>query len=284
MFSVGILYSAQEFLEFVNSTPTLDLNFSEIFQTFAVASPKAIFELSQKCEWIRLNMSGNLEVTERGFQVLQSKQPEISLRIQIGHLIETYMPPWIPLISRGRMETQKYLPSGVKQCFKEAGLFSTPTDDIVNWWDKYSQVSRKKNKDNNLETGRRGEKLSIEHERDRTKREPVWQGFETNLAGYDLLSIVREDDFRPLCIEVKTSDSRPDVAEFYISKNEWNVATVSDNFILHLWSLRPRPKLIVITPNQLQNHIPIDQGDGNWEKVSIPFTAFIDTSSSKTGE
>jgi hypothetical protein len=276
MFSVGVLYSAQEFLEFVSNTPDLDLSFSEIFQSFAVASPKAILELSQRCEWVRLNISGKLEVTERGYQVLLSKQPELSLRVQIGHVIETYLPPWIPLLSRGRMETQKYLPPGALQCFKEAGLFSTPTDDIVNWWDNFSKMSRKKNKDDNLQTGRRGEKLSITYERNRTKREPLWQGFETNLAGYDLLSVVDTQDLRPLCIEVKASDSRPEVATFYISKNEWNVASTSDNYLIYLWSLRPKPKLIVITPAQLQSHIPIDQGDGNWEKASVPFSVFID--------
>jgi hypothetical protein len=255
----------------------LDLSFSEIFQTFAVASPKAILELSQRCEWVRLNISSKLEVTERGYQVLQGKQPELSLRVQIGHLIETYLPPWIPLLSRGRTEAQKYLPPDALQCFKEAGLFSFPTDDIVNWWDKYSKISRKETKDNNLETGRHGEKLSINYERNRTKREPIWQGFETNLAGYDLLSVVDPQDLRPLCIEVKTSDSRPEVAAFYMSKNEWNVASTSDNYLIHLWSLRPKPKLIMITIFQLQNHIPINQGDGHWEKVSVPFSVFMDT-------
>jgi hypothetical protein len=275
MFSVGVLYSAQEFLEFVSSTPNLDLSFSDMFQSFVIASPKAILELSQRCEWVRLNVAGKLEVTERGFLVIQYKQPELSLRVQIGHVIESYLPPWIPLLSRGRSETQKYLPPDALQCFKEAGLFSTPTDEIVSWWDTYSKVSRKKSKDDNLDVGRRGEKLSIAYERNRTKHEPIWQGFETNLAGYDLLSIVDISDLAPLRIEVKASDSRPEVATFYISKNEWNVAALSENYLVHLWSLRPKPRLIIVTPMQLQNHIPVDQGSGNWEKVSVPFSVFI---------
>lgn len=274
MFSVGILYSAQEFLEFLSKTSGIDLKFPEMVSNFSVASPKATLELTQKCEWIRLNVSGYLEITDRGQQVLQSKEPELALRLQIGHLIEADLPPWIPLLSRGRSEAQKYLPVNVLQCFKEAGLFGEPSDEIVNWWDRYSKVSRKTTKDKNLEIGRRGEKLSIKYERDRTQREPIWQGFETNLAGFDILSVVDRSDHRLLRIEVKTANSRPEAATFYISRNEWNVATTSDNYIIHLWSLQPRPKLIVITPTQLQHHIPTDQGSGEWEKVSVPFSVF----------
>ena len=229
MFSVGVLYSAYEFIEFVSRTPEIDTNFSITFRTFAVASPRAILELSQKCEWVQLNYDGRFELTDRGKEVISNKELELALRVQIGHLIESYLPTWLPLLSRGRLETQKYLPADALQCFSEAGLFSKPTDDIVAWWDKYSKVSRKTRRDNNLDVGRRGEKLTIAHERSRTNREPVWQGFETNLAGYDVLSVVNSEDLRPLCIEVKASNSKPNVASFFVSKNEWNVATTSEN-------------------------------------------------------
>jgi hypothetical protein len=275
MFSVGILYAAQEFLEFVSKSPVLDLSFPDVFSTFSVASPRAVLELSQKCEWVRLNVTGKLEITERGLQVLQGKYPEFILRIQIGHLIESYLPPWIPLLSRGRQEAQRYFPADVRQCFREANLFSEPTDEIVSWWDKYSKISRKTRRDSNLETGRRGEKLSIEHERWRTQREPFWQGLESNLAGYDVLSVVDAEDVRPLRIEVKTSNSVREVASFYLSRNEWQVATTSDNYVLHLWALQPKPFLTIISFSQLQDHVPTNQGDGMWESVSIPFSAFI---------
>ncbi len=274
MFSVGILYSAQEFLEFVRQTPDLDLHFPDIFNTFSVASSKAMLELSQQCQWIRLNISGKIEITEKGKQVIQYGQADIALRVQIGHLLETYLPPWIPLLSRGRAEAQKYLPQDISQCFREAGLFSYPSDDIVNWWDKYSKVSRKVSKDAKLDVGRQGEKLSLEHERRRTKREPTWQGFESNLAGFDVLSVISETDSTSLRIEVKTSNSRPDVATFYLSKNEWNVASTSDHYIVHLWALQPKPLLIIVETLQLERHIPSNQGDGQWENISIPYSTF----------
>ena len=142
MFSVGVLYSAYEFIGFVSKTPDLDMNFPNIFQTFAVASPKATLKVSQKCEWVQLNYDGKLEITSRGKEVLVNQEPELALRTQIGHLIESYLPTWLPLLSRGRLETKKYLPANALQCFREAGLFSQASDDIVAWWDKYSNVSR----------------------------------------------------------------------------------------------------------------------------------------------
>lgn len=274
MFSVGVLYSAQEFIKFVSTTREVDLKFPEVFKTFAVASPRAILEVAQKCEWVRLSISGCLEVTDRGQMILDSREPDLALRIQLGHLIESSLPPWIPLLSRGRAEARKYLPVDVAQCLREAGLFGSISDDVVSWWDRYSKVSRKLSKDTKLDVGRLGEKLSLRHERERTNREPVWQGFESNFSGFDILSVVGENDLTSLRIEVKTSNSTPDVALFYISKNEWNVAVASSHYILHLWSLQPEPELRKVSVDQVGKHVPTNQGTGEWESASIPFAVF----------
>lgn len=273
MFSVGILYSAQEFLSFVQTNPNIGLGFKNMFNTFSVASPIAILDVSQKCEWIKLNVSGFLEVTEKGKLILE-KDSEAALRTQIGHLIESSTPAWIPLLSRGRSEAGKYLPLDVKQCFREAGLFESISDEIVNWWDKYSKISRKVNKDNNLEIGRKGEKLSIAYERNRTSREPIWQSIESNLSGFDILSTIDDKNTSHLRIEVKTANSDLKSAVFFLSKNEWDVAITSSNYVFHLWSLQPKPTLKVVSVNDVRGNVPDNNGDGLWQKVSIPFTAF----------
>ncbi len=275
MFSVGILYSAREFLELIHSDPGIDLRFPDVFNTFSVASPKAILEISQKCEWVQLDLNGHLIVTDRGNELLQAKQPELALRIQLGHVIETYLPPWIPLLLRGRSEAIKYLKPDVLQCLKEADLLNSFSDDVVNWWDKYSKLSRKINKDNKLELGRTGEKLSLNHERERTQHEPYWKGFESNFSGFDILSVVDKDNLTPLRIEVKCSNSHINSASFHVTKNEWEVATTSDNYIFYLWALLPKPTLIKVNVPDVQKHMPHNQGEGIWENVSIPFSAFI---------
>lgn len=274
MFHVGVLYSAQEFLEFVNSTPNIGVRFPDHFKVFSVASPTAIIEVSQKCEWVKLNMTGGLEVTDKGRQILNCNQAEIALRVQVGHLIESVLPPWIPLLSRGRLEAEKYLPLDSAQCMREAGLFGDLSDDIINWWDTYSKVSRRSIKDTKLQVGRKGEKMSLQYERDRTRREPRWEAMESNLSGFDILSTVSEDDPTLLRIEVKTSNSTLETATFYVTKNEWQVATTAKQYLFHLWTLQPKPSLIKAEVAQVANHIPTNQCDGEWENVSIPFSPF----------
>jgi hypothetical protein len=277
-FSVGILYSAQEFLQFIKRTPGIGVDFSKLFSYFSLASSKAVLELSQKCEWVQLNLDGHLEVTDKGMQVLGTKSTEIALRVQLDHLIEAYRPSWIPLLSQGRSVAAKYLPIDVVQCFREAGLFASNTDEVVAWWDKIAKVSRKGSKDTKLDVGRKGEKLSIAYERKRVKKEPYWQSIESNLAGFDILSIVAESDARPLCIEVKTSNSNWQVAEFYISINEWRVADTSENYVFHLWSLVPAPKLFIVEVSSIAKHIPRNLGNGQWQSVEIPYSSVCSTS------
>lgn len=158
-FSVGILYSVCDFLKLVKETPGIDQKFPDMFSTFSVASPKAIFEVSQRCEWVNMNIIGYLEVTSTGLQILDSKSPEEALRLQLSHLIDVYTPSWTPLISRGRSETMKYLPQNIQQCFREADLLDSTSDEVILWWDVFAQTSRKQKSDNNLETGRLGEKI-----------------------------------------------------------------------------------------------------------------------------
>lgn len=275
MFSVGILYSAQEFLRFIKDNPKIDLNFSSQLNTFMLSSPKVILEVSQNCEWIQLNTDGYLVVTEKGEKISSESSELLALRAQIGDLIENEVPTWLPLLARGRAEAKQYLPPDVVQCFTEAGLFSNEiTDTIISWWDRYSKISRKSSKDNKLEIGRLGEKYSLNYERHRTKHEPIWQGFESNLSGFDILSRIDQSDSTPLRIEVKTSFAYIDNAVLYITKNEWYVAQNSPNYILHLWLLLPKPKMKIVSVCELEKHIPINNGSGLWESTSIPYSAF----------
>ena len=117
-------------------------------------------------------------------------------------------------------------------------------------------------------------KLTLTHERKRTQREPIWQGFESNLIGYDVLSVVDKRNNNLLLIEVKTSDTAQKLASFHISENEWQVSISSRNYIFHLWSLKPKPDLIIISPDQLEPHIPNNNGEGKWESAIIPFEVF----------
>lgn len=273
-FSVGILYSAQELLRFIKANPNVVSNFPEAFRSFSnVASIKAVFEICQMCEWVRLDTNGYLELTEKSDGILDDVSEEIKLRIQLHHLIEACRPTWMPLLTKGRSEALKYLPVDVVQCLREADLTGSYSDDVILWWDRVGKFTRRTGKDEKIDVGRRGEKMSIKYERNRTHREPKWQGFESNLSGYDVLSIVDPRDTNILNIEVKTSNSTWDVASFFVSKNEWSVAKSSPNYLFHLWSLVPKNNLYIIPVKVVEKHIPTNKGHGTWESVEIPFSA-----------
>jgi len=157
------------------------------------------------------------------------------------------------------------------QCFKECGLFDELNDEIIGFWDKLSLAYRNYSQKKMTEIGRAGEKLSYDHEKERTGFDPIWQSVESNLAGFDVLSVLSFNDRTKLKIEVKTTTSNIEFAKIHITKNEWNTAINSLNYIFHLWHLKNTPKLYTVTVEEMKNHIPIDNGDGNWESVEMPF-------------
>ncbi len=103
---------------------------------------------------------------------------------------------------------------------------------------------------------------------------PYWQGFESNFAGYDLLSQIDRGDHRRLLIEVKTSVSRVKDASFFVTRHEWDTALRSDHYLFHLWALKPSPNLLVVEAAELRPNIPADQGSGVWKQVWLQMAPF----------
>lgn len=272
MFSVGILYSVQKFLSFINETEIKATEFSRAFDRFESTTSLLVLEVAEGCNWIKLDLEGNLSLTEKGNEVLNQKDMVYALRVQLKHLIEIVKPSWSYLIHKGRKEAIQYFPPGVKQCFKEAGLIDSYNKDVINWWDILALAVRGMQQDTQLEIGRTGEELSLVYERNRVKKDPVWQSIESNLSGFDILSIVSSDDPTPLRIEVKASTKISNSFSFYLTRNEWNVAETSSNYLFHLWMLGKTPQLFILDKNAIANHVPNNQGNGSWENVKVTFT------------
>ena len=100
---------------------------------------------------------------------------------------------------------------------------------------------------------------------------------ESNLAGYDILSVVDKSNSKKLKIEVKASTSNLEYAKIHITKNEWLTAQNSINYIFHLWHIDETSKLYIIDANIVNKNIPNNKGDGEWETVEIPFKALINS-------
>lgn len=270
-FSVGILYSVQEFLKFVKETPIKTTEFVTLFRRFKATSPPLILELAENCNWIKIDLDSNVSLTPKGNEVITEDNMRNALRVQLKHLIGEIKPSWSYLIHKGRKEAFQYFPSEVQQCFKEAELIGSYEHDVVKWWDRFAAVARGKQQDTQLETGRIGEKLSLEYEKSRTGRNPVWQSIDSNLAGYDILSQIDSTDETPLRIEVKTSTVESDIFTFFLSRNEWKVAEVSANYAFYFWILGKEPKLFILDKNDVAPNIPSNKGNGVWENVKIQF-------------
>jgi hypothetical protein len=268
-FSVGILYSVQEFLKFAKETPIKTSDFISLFNRFEATSPSLVLEIAENSNWIKIDIDSNVSVSAKGEEIVSESHMRDALRIQLKHLIGDIKPSWSYLIHRGRKEAFQYFPDDVQQCFREAELINSYEADVVKWWDMFASVARGKQQDTQLETGREGERLSLEFERIRTRKEPEWKSIDSNLAGYDILSTLCENNETPLRIEVKASNVRSNEFTFFISRNEWRVAEASPNYIFHFWVLGKEPDLYVLDKSEVESSIPENKGDGTWENAKI---------------
>ncbi len=274
MHSVGLFYSAQEFLSFVKDNTVVGNEFEQIGKRFVLASPKDVFSVSLRCNWVQLDDKGICTTTFRGNEILEQTSTELMLRNQLRDIIEVYQPSWAMKIRNGRSEVKRFLPEPTEQIFKEAGLFADWTEEIIAWWDIIAQQVRMQKASELLLIGRSAERLSYNYEQKRTGVKPHWQSIESNFSGFDILSVFATKDSRKVQIEVKGSALGLKEASFFVTRNEWNTAKNTEFYRFHLWVLKGQERLIELDSSEVQPHIPNDCGNGNWEQVRIPYKAF----------
>lgn len=271
-FSVGVLYSSLEFLKLLLQDPIDIENFRSSFTCYIVASPDDVLKVCQDCGWIQLDSNGYIQVAQNGVRLLDCNDYALSLRLQIQDLIRTYQPTWAKRMRHGRAEVQKFFNDDVVQCFREAGLLSDWSEETIRWWDELAQTASARRSSELLETGRTAERLTMDHERQRTKAEPKWQSLESNFSGFDVLSQVSDTDPTPLKIEVKGTTLKKKDAAFFLTRNEWGVAEDSTHYKFYLWALSSNPpELVEVDKMEVFGHLPSNNGDGTWETVRIPY-------------
>lgn len=274
-FSVGVLYSAVEFLKQLNYCPLNIDNFRESFERYIVASADEVLKVSQECGWIFLNSQGYINITAQGQTLLEPTDYQQTLRLQMRDVIAAYQPTWSKRLRHGRAEVRTFLAGDIAQCFREAGLLDDWNDELIRWWDELAQTANARRSAELLEIGRKAERLTIDYEFSRTSTMPKWQSLESNFSGYDVLSKVSDTDSTPLKIEVKGTTQRKREALLTLTRNEWSVANQSDHYKFYLWLLASDPpELLVVTKSELNEHLPTNNGTGSWETVKIPFKSF----------
>lgn len=252
-----------------------DLKATKAVSSISIADT---IEFGLSCELL-MQSEDKVLLTDTATTMLENyRGGSISFGIQraiLSSYISNTRPAWAYKIPSGRQIACIYMTNDEKSCFRYAGLLDTShTPDVIEWWDNVARIFRSEHDQKLLETGRKGERFSFDYEILRTQIEPQWKSIESNILGYDIESVIEPNDDSTLYIEVKSSEYKFSNAEFYVSINEWQVAQTHPNhYLFHLWLLGAQPKLAIIKPEALSDHIPLDHGKGNWKTVSIPFSA-----------
>ena len=244
---------------------------------------QAAITCAQQNGWLVID-SGNITLTDCG-RKLTERFDSTSLDTDLWksilrEYIFLHAPIWASRIPYGRKEAFIIMSQDEKRCFIEAGLMDSPASrETVRWWDAVSERIRSEHHLTLDETGRTGEVLTMQYETLRTNAEPVWQAFETNLTGYDIISCVSSTMSDQLLIEVKASRREIKHAFMILSRHEWDVATrrpVGSQYQFYLWLLGHIQKLAIISVSEMAQHVPEDQGGGRWKEIEIPFSLFAD--------
>lgn len=273
--SVGYFHSSLRLLEVAKSGHNIYKPQSNYDEIFYLSPLNEILNLSIKCSWIKLIAEGKYELSERGQEILERNTYEEKMQEQLKDLVLTTRPTWGRAIYTGRHEFCRYAPTNVVECFKIANLLAPdPESSVVHWWDELSCYFRSISNTELLETGRLGERLTMEYEKQRTGVRPTWQAIESNFSGYDVLSVVSKDDFTPMQIEVKSTSQKISDARFIITKNEWQQAITSLAFRFYLWTLTNDRMLAILNIAEIEPHIPENKGNGKWSQVEIPMRVF----------
>jgi len=272
--SIGTLYAIQDLFDHLSEHTVVRDEFLDGFTKYGSSTATDVYETATRLSWICTADNGQLVPTELGKVANQGENRPIKLRFQLSNIIESTRPVWAGLLPKGRKEAEAGFPEEIRQCFEEALLLGDPTNDVVDWWDRLAGIMREVSQRKLLETGRRGERLSLRYEQQRTDQLPKWQAVETNYAGYDVLSIVDKGNETALKIEVKASDRVFKYAAIFITEHEWITATKSPStYLFHIWLFEPNPMLFVVPSTVVVAHAPKNQGKGKWRNAAVPLGA-----------
>lgn len=271
--SPGIAYGCFELLDVLDATP-MPLGAARSLGKLGVVSSDRVTTCAQLLGWTEINDTGLLVPTVRGQSIRAMPRTEERLREALLDLVDATDPPWIQGARFGRRHVLQYSPPEIAQVCREAGLATGSVPEVVAFWDLLAARARGLHDVRLNETGRQGERLTLQYEERRTGKPARWIALDSNADGYDVLSSVSDSDGAPLCIEVKASRAGL-TGDFYVTRNEWDTAQDLLNFAVHLWDLSAsHPRLAVVDIQGLAAHVPHDKGEGRWESVCIPFSSF----------
>lgn len=274
-FSPGLAQAAFDMLQMLGTQPLCVADVVEGLRRIGGMPAAQVLSLAQRLNWVAVVEDGRLEPTPGGRKVIGQPAYPLMLRQAVLDFADVASPAWLQNARLGRARVMAFAAPDILQTLIEAEVSESVSEDVVAFWDKLAGLARGRRDDRLTEIGRGGERLSISHEAARTSRMPRWVAIDCNEDGFDLLSIRAADDPAPLGIEVKAS-TQGLAGSFFVTRNEWEVASSMEAHVFHLWDLSqpPAKRLAVVSPEAVLAHVPSDTGEGEWSAVEIPFSAF----------
>lgn len=271
----GLLYAIPELIRLVERNRTSKEELCASFPRISEVPTHLVLDLACSVGWIEVVTGGSLYVMRRGAQIRAIPRAETALLAQLEDIVRVSQPAWAATLTQGRAEFVRTGPPDVVQCFRDAGLLSGSSQETVALLDSIAEIMRAARSDERLSTGRLGERLTIEYEAYRTGVTPQWTALDTARAGYDVLSIEGRDSVAPLPIEVKATVSNFEEGQLYLTRHEYDIASVTPSYTFHCWLVGSTPRLFVVRSGDLINHAPLDQQRGTWQKVRIPYDCLV---------
>lgn len=271
---VGHLYRLPELLRAIGEDPSSRFWTGRSPDSWDGIPLSSMVEAAQISGLVSCLVNGEYSVSASGHRVLAEPTSYARFRRTVMELYVWTKPAWISLVPLGRQAVRAAVPPDDLQCLDESGLLADGDRDTVAWWDALGGDVRSRQDQGRLEIGRDAESLSLGYENWRTGTTPQWVAIESNLAGYDVLSQVSSSDTATLMIEVKGSSRSLATAVLILTRNEWNTMVTSSRAVLDAWLMAEHgATLRRTTVGLLSTLIPLDQSDGKWQTVTIPYSA-----------
>lgn len=271
--SPGMAHSCFELLEVISRRHIRMREIPVSLGRVGVVSIESALQASQGLRWVHADDTGRAILTPSGLRIAGQRSEVARLRQTILDYVDAENPVWLQNAVFGRKKLMTFVEIPVAQVFLEAGLVDGVAKDVVDFWDALAQRARGQRDQQLLAIGRRGERLSLAYEKDRTGKQPKWVAIDTNEDGYDILSVVSQDDPARLTIEVKAT-SVGMAGSFHVTRNEWERSQGTVPHVFHLWDLSRNPRLAVVLGKDVSSHVPSDTGLGRWRLAEIPFRVF----------
>lgn len=209
----------------------------------------------------------------------------VTLRSMLIHMIRETIPTWAHHLRKGAANVNEQVSSSnERQLFRELRLLLHEGQfqdvDASRWWGEAQEfgwtIFNSRRARELAEVGRIGERLSIEHEHQRTENPPVHVAIIDAGAGYDINS--RQSETNPTQIQIEVKATKSPRGCIYITRNEAKVCSERrETYFVHIWLLHPTERnslLGVFTADEVLKHFPNNQGMGHWVDVEIPVAAF----------